>query len=159
MKKNKKIPKNLLTNARKCAIIKSQKDKDSPKNQKGYDTMANKTTKMDNFTAIVAVLKDADRPDLVAVMEHEMELLAKKNANKSNTPTANQKENAEIAEKIPSLLKSGQMYRLSEIKALVPELASASGTQRIAVICRRLEAEGTLVKTVDKRVVYYSLAE
>ena len=73
--------------------------------------------------------------------------------------SAAQKENAEISEKIPSLLESGKLYRLSEIKALVPELASASGTQRIAVICRKLEAEGSLVKTVDKRVIYYSLAE
>lgn len=121
--------------------------------------MANKTTKMDNFTAIVAVLKNAERPDLVAVMEHEMELLAKKNANKSNTPTASQKENAEITEKLPSLLEAGKWYRLSEIKALVPELASASGTQRIAVICRKMEAEGLLTKMVEKRVIYYALAD
>lgn len=121
--------------------------------------MSNKVTKMDNFKSIVAVLKDAGKDELVAVMEHEMELLAKKNANKSNTPTANQKENAEIAEKIPSVMESNKFYRLSEIKALVPELASASGTQRIAVICRKLEESGVLVKTVDKRVIYYSLAE
>lgn len=118
-----------------------------------------KLTKKDNFTAIIEVLKTADRPDLVAVMEHEIELLDKKNAYKSNTPTASQKENAEIAEKIPSVMESGKLYRLSEIKALIPALASASGTQRIAVICRKLEADGVLVKTVDKRVIYYSLAE
>ena len=118
-----------------------------------------KLTKKDNFTAIIEVLKTADRPDLVAVMEHEIELLDKKNSYKSNTPTASQKENAEIAEKIPSVMESGKLYRLSEIKALIPALASASGTQRIAVICRKLEADGVLVKTVDKRVIYYSLAD
>lgn len=127
--------------------------------QKGNVTMANKVTKKDNFTAIVEVLKTADRPDLVSVMEHEIELLDKKNAYKSNTPTASQKENAEIAELVPTVLEKGKLYRLSEIKALVPKLAEASGTQRIAVICRKLETEGVLVKTVDKRVIYYSLAD
>ena len=121
--------------------------------------MANKVTKKDNFTAIIEVLKTADRPDLVSVMEHEKELLDKKNAYKSNTPTAAQKENAEIAELVPTVLEKGKLYRLSEIKALVPKLAEASGTQRIAVICRKLETEGVLVKTVDKRVIYYSLAD
>ncbi len=121
--------------------------------------MANKVTKKDNFNAIIEVLKTADRSDLVSVMEHEIELLDKKNAYKSNTPSASQKENAEIAELVPNVLESGKLYRLSEIKALIPALEKSSGTQRIAVICRKLEAEGTLVKTVDKRVIYYSLAE
>ena len=118
-----------------------------------------KLTKKDKFTAIVAVLKNAGEDDLVAVMEHEMEMLAKKNANKSNTPTASQKENAEIAEKLPTLLEAGKWYRLSEIKALVPELASASGTQRISAICRKMEAEGLLTKMVEKRIIYYALAD
>lgn len=118
-----------------------------------------KLTKKDNFTAIVEVLKTADRPDLVSVMEHEIELLDKKNSYKSNTPTANQKENAKIAELVPDVLEAGRLYRLSEIKALIPALEKSNGTQRIAAICRKLEAEGTLVKTVDKRVTYYSLAD
>ena len=117
-----------------------------------------KLTKKDNFTAIIEVLKTADRPDLVSVMEHEIELLDKKNSYKSNTLTASQKENAEIAETLPTILEAGKWYRLSEIKALIPALENASGTQRIAVICRKLEAEGVLAKTVDKRVIYYSLA-
>ena len=33
-----------------------------------------KITKRDNFTSIIAVLKDAGKDDLVAVMEHEIEL-------------------------------------------------------------------------------------
>ena len=118
-----------------------------------------KITKKDNFNSIIEVLKTADRSDLVSVMEHEIELLDKKNSYKNNTPTASQKENAEIAEKIPSVMESGKLYRLSEIKALIPALASASGTQRIAVICRKLEENGVLTKTVDKRVIYYSLAD
>ena len=159
MKKIKKNPKNLLTNGTKCAIIKSQKDKDSPKNQKGIDTMTNRITKMDNFKALCALAEASDRSDLVEFVKHEMELLAKKNAARSDKPTATQVENVEIAELVPTVMESGKLYRLSEIKALVPALANASGTQRIAVICRKLETEGVLTKTVDKRVIYYSLAD
>jgi len=118
-----------------------------------------KVTKKDNFEALRTIAETADRPDLVEFIDHEMELLAKKNATRSTKPTATQVENAEIAELVPTVLESGKKYRLSEIKALIPKLADASGTQRIAVICRKLEAEGVLVKTVDKRVIYYSLAD
>ena len=158
-KKNKNFPENLLTNAQKCAIIKSQKDKDSPKNQKGYDTMANKVTKMDKFNALLALDEVQANSALVDFIKHEMELLANKNAKRSDKPTAAQKENAEIADEVPNVMESGKKYRLSEIKALIPKLASASGTQRIAAICRKLEDSGVLVKTVDKRVIYYSLAD
>jgi len=118
-----------------------------------------KTTKKDNFTTIANILAATNHPDLEAVMLHEIELLNKKNANRSDKPTATQVENAEIASLVPTLLTAGKWYRLSEIKALVPALENASGTQRIAVICRKLEAEGTLVKTIEKRVVYYALAD
>ena len=118
-----------------------------------------KVTKKDNFTALRAIAETAERPDLVEFIDHELELLANKNAKRSDKPTATQKENAEIADLVPEVLEAGKLYRLSEIKALVPKLASASGTQRIAAICRKLEENGVLTKTVDKRVIYYSLAD
>ena len=122
-------------------------------------TMANKITKRDNFNAIIEVLNSANRPDLASVMIHEIELLDKKNANRSDKPTAAQKENVKIKEKLLSAMTLNQWYRCSEIKALVPALENSSGTQRIAVICRRLEEAGILSKTVDKRVIYYSLTD
>ena len=121
--------------------------------------MTNRITKKDNFNALLSLTEVQANPVLVEFIEHELEMLANKNAKRSDKPTANQAENAEIAEFVPTVLESGKLYRLSEIKALVPALASASGTQRIAVICRKLEESGILVKTVDKRVIYYSLAE
>lgn len=118
-----------------------------------------KTTKKDNFNALLAIPAVAENAELKVFIEHELELLIKKAENRSNAPTATQKENAEIAKKVSTVMKSGKLYRLSEIKARIPELASSSGTQRIAAICRKLEENGVLVKTVDKRVIYYSLAD
>ena len=118
-----------------------------------------KTTKRDNFNAIIAVLKAADKADLVAVMEHEIELLDKKKASASSKPSVKQAENAEIKKQIVSTLLSGKWYRCAEIKAMIPALAEGEGTQRTARLCNDLEKEGLLVKTVEKRVVYFALAE
>ena len=118
-----------------------------------------KITKRDNFTSIIAVLKDAGKNDLVAVMEHEIELLDKKSANRSSKPTVRQAENAEIKSAIVESLESGKAYRCAEIKAMIPALAEGEGTQRTARLCNDLVSEGQLVKSIDKKVVYFALAE
>ena len=118
-----------------------------------------KITKRDNFTSIIAVLKDAGKDDLVAVMEHEIELLDRKAENRSTKPTVRQAENAEIKAAIVATLESGKRYRCAEIKALVPTLAEGEGTQRTARLCNDLVAEGLLTKSIDKKVVYFALAE
>lgn len=118
-----------------------------------------KTTKRDNFNAIIAVLKAAKADDLVAVMEHEIELLDKKKASASSKPSVKQAENAEIKKQILSAMYLGKWYRCAEIKQMIPALASGEGTQRTARLCNDLEKEGLLNKVVEKRVVYFALAE
>lgn len=118
-----------------------------------------KTTKRDNFTSIIAILKAAEADDLVAVMEHEIELLDKKSANRSTKPTVRQAENAEIKSVIVASLEKGKWYRCSEIQAMNEILASAMGTQRTARLCNDLVNEDLLVKTIGKKVVYFALAE
>jgi len=119
-----------------------------------------KITKRDNFNAIIAVLKDAGKDDLVAVMEHEIELLDKKAESRSTKPTIRQAENAEIKTAIISSLERGKFYRCAEIKAMIPALAEGEGTQRTARLCNDLEKkEKLLTKKVEKKVVYFALAE
>ena len=118
-----------------------------------------KITKRDNFTSIITILKTHGRDDLVAVMEHEIELLDKKSANRSTKPTVRQAENAEIKKQITAVMEAGKAYRCAEIKALIPALADGEGTQRTARLCNDLVEEGKLVKSLDKKVVYFALAE
>lgn len=118
-----------------------------------------KITKRDNFASIIAVLKEAGKNDLVAVMEHEIEMLDKKSANRSSKPTVRQAENAEIKALIANTLKPDQWYRCAEIKALIPALANGEGTQRTARLCNDMVEDKILQKTVDKKVVYFALAE
>lgn len=120
--------------------------------------MANKVTKKDNFNALLALEQVQANPALVTFIEHELELLAKKAAAPTK-PSVKQAENAEIKLAIVSALESGKWYRCAEIKAMIPALANGEGTQRTARLCNDLEKEGSLVKTVEKRVVYFALAE
>lgn len=119
--------------------------------------MANRITKRDNFNAIIDVLNSANRPDLASVMIHEIELLDKKNANRSDKPTATQIANNAIKDKIVIALEPMKWYRLSEIKELIPELADSVGTQKTAALCNAMEREGRLNKVIEKRIVYYAL--
>lgn len=122
-----------------------------------------KITKKDNFKSIIAVLTEAGKDDLVAVMEHEIELLDKKSANRSTKPTNRQVENDAIKTQIVASLEPNRWYRCAEIKALVPELAEGEGTQRTARLCNDMadvnKDDKRLVRMVDKKVVYFALAE
>ena len=119
--------------------------------------MANKITKRDNFNAIIEVLNSADRPDLASVMIHEIELLDRKNANRSDKPTPTQIENAEIKNQILSVMTPGRWYKCSEIKELIPILVKGNGTQRTAALMNQLHAENKVEKKMEKRVVYFAL--
>lgn len=122
-----------------------------------------KITKRDNFNAIIAILKDVGKDDLVAVMEHEVELLDKKSASRSTKPTVRQDENAKIKDDIVSKMVYGQWYRCAEIQALNETLAAGVGTQRTARLCNDMadptKGDGRLRKKVEKKVVYFALAE
>ena len=121
--------------------------------------MSNKITKRDNFNTLLSIPAVAENPVLVEFINHELEQLAKKAESRSNKPTGRQTENAKIKAEIVSLMESGKLYRCAEIKAMIPALAEGEGTQRTANICTALVKEGKLVRTVDKKVVYFALAE
>ena len=121
--------------------------------------MANKVTKKDNFNALRALALAAENADLVAFIDHELELLAKKAENRSSKPTVRQAENAEIKTAIVASLEPNRWYRCAEIKAMNEVLAEGEGTQRTARLCNDLVTEGKLTKMVDKKVVYFALAE
>jgi hypothetical protein len=122
-----------------------------------------KTTKKDHYTALLALSEVQENPALVEFIEHELELLAKKAENRSTKPTVRQDENAKIKDDIVSKMVYGQWYRCSEIQALNETLAAGVGTQRTARLCNDMadpaKGDGRLRKMVDKKVVYFALAE
>ena len=118
--------------------------------------MANtkKMTKRDYFTAILSKypLTDAEK----AFVEHELELLEKKNSSEKK-PTAQQVANEGIKAAIVAGMTVNRLYTVTEIQKEIPECAELSN-QRISALLRQMVGK-EIVRTEDKRKAYFSLAE
>lgn len=114
-----------------------------------------KMTKRDYFTAILSKypLTDAEK----AFVEHELELLAKKNSAEKK-PTAQQVANEGIKAAIVTGMAPNRLYTVTEIQKEIPECAEMSN-QKVSALVRQLKDAGLVVKTEDKRKSYFSLAE
>lgn len=97
----------------------------------------------------------------VAYLKNELELLKKKSENKK--ATKNQTENAEIKEVILEVLaKMSNGGRATDImnavKSVDTEKYATLTNQRVSAILKQMVEEGTVVKTVDKKISTFSLA-
>ena len=116
-----------------------------------------KITKKENFTAIKEFLVANGKEELAKVMEHELELLAKKNSG-DKKPTATQIANDGIKETVVKVLEeNGSKMTISEMQKANEELGELSN-QRISALVRQLIADGKLVREEDKRKAYFSIA-
>ena len=82
-----------------------------------------KITKNDRYNQLLAIEEVAANPDLVAFIEHEQELLARKNATKNGKQTKAQAENAALAEQVIETSSGGGAVKVSitgkkEIKSI-----------------------------------------
>ena len=125
-------------------------------------TMANKKVKRDYFMEIREIVKD--NPELVVFVDHELELLARKNT--GNTQTKVQKENQAVAEMLlEELAKAGRttitdLMNTSEvIKNYVLENGNRLSNQKISAIFKQQLEAGNITKTVDKKKSYFAIAE
>ena len=120
--------------------------------------MANvkKLTKKDKFNALLAL--DAVKADsaLVDFINHEIELLDKKNSGEKK-PTAQQTANDAIKVAILDNMAEGAKYTITDIIKSVPECADLTN-QRVSALMRQLKDDGQVVRTEDKRKAYFSLA-
>ena len=95
----------------------------------------------------------------VAYLKNELELLKKKSENKK--ATKNQTENVEIKEVIIKVLERMGKGRAGEIQLAVQatdkEKYATLTNQRTSAILKQMIDEGTVVKTVDKKVSTFSL--
>ena len=114
-----------------------------------------KMTKRDYFTAILTKYPLTD--DEKAFVEHELELLTKKNSG-DKKPTAQQVANDGIKTAIADGMTANRLYTVTELIKEIPECAELTN-QRVSALLRQMIADGTVVKTVDKRKSYFQLAE
>ena len=125
-------------------------------------TMANKKVKRDYFMEIREIVKD--NAELVAFVDHELELLAKKAS--GNTQTKVQKENVAVAEMLlEELAKAGTttitdlMNSSNVIQNYVLTNGNKLSNQKISAIFTQLLKEGKITRVVEKKRSYFSISE
>lgn len=119
-----------------------------------------KLTKRDRYAQLLALNEVKANPDLVAFIEHEVELLARKNTvngEKALTPNQIQNENFKviIAEYMASA--PDRLFTVTELNKEVDVLNDLSN-QRISAILRQMVDAGKVEKVVDKRKSYFRMA-
>ena len=118
--------------------------------------MANKKmTKRDYFNAILSKYPLTD--DEKAFVEHELELLTKKNS-ADKKPTAQQMANDGIKTAIADGMTPNRLYTVTELIKEIPECEELTN-QRVSALLRQMIADGTVIKTVDKRKSYFQIVE
>ena len=115
-----------------------------------------KITKRDRFNALLSIPAVQADAGLVDFINHELELLAKKNS-ADKKPTAQQTANEAIKSAIVEAMEANRLYTVTEIQKSVDECADLSN-QRVSALLRQLKDDGVIVRTEDKRKAYFSLA-
>lgn len=118
-------------------------------------------TKREYFEQLAEVVAKAEiteetKEQLKAFIGREVELLAKKSGTGKETKT--QKENKALAEVVVAELS--KMEKPVAVAELInaSEMLGTYSTQKLTPIMRTLEKEGRIVKTVEKKRNYYTVA-
>ena len=90
----------------------------------------------------------------VDFINHELELLAKKNS-ADKKPTKVQVENEGIKAEILEGMEVGKAYTITDLIKEVPAVAELSN-QRVSALVRQLVADGSVVRTEEKRKAYFT---
>ena len=113
-----------------------------------------KITKKEMFAKLLEVEGVREDVDMVAFINHEIELLERKSAKSGSTKT--QKENEEIKEKlVDALAEVGRAVTISEFQK-ASEYASQFSNQKISALFHQLEGS-EIEKTVVKGKSYFSV--
>ena len=125
----------------------------------------NKPTKRDHFNALLSISEVAENPVLVAFINHELELLAKKNASERK-PTAVQVANEGLRDAILGFMEEGKGYTVSDLIKQVPACADLSQSKVSAILRPMLlvtakgetNPDGVLERYEEKGKAYFRLA-
>lgn len=121
-----------------------------------------KLTKRDYFKMLTGVVENSgvdNREELQAFINHELELLDKKSANRGTATTAKQKENEDLKEYIMGILTEiNRAVTITELQAEDVRLGELTN-QRISAMLKQLKDEGKVVRTELKKKAYFKIAE
>ena len=120
-------------------------------------TKAKKMTKRDYFNALKAIGEVSANAELVKFIDHELELLDRKNSSDRKL-SGNALANVGLKEEIMEILakEPNRLFTATEIqKAMSGEYSN----QRVSALLRQLKDEGKVTKVEDKRKSFFQYVE
>lgn len=117
-----------------------------------------KVTVRSQFEDVKAVLLSVGREDLAEFINGRIAQTIKKNSTERK-PTAKQVENEGYKQDVLDWMQNGMVYAASDVLKGVPSIvASGMSINRVSALLTQLVDAGSIVKTVEKRKNFYSLA-
>ena len=121
-----------------------------------------KLTKRDYFKMLAGVVENSgvdNREELQTFINHELELLDKKSANRGTATTAKQKENEDLKDYIICALEQlNGAVTITELQTEDARLGELTN-QRISAMLKQLKDEGRVIRTELKKKAYFKIAE
>lgn len=115
-----------------------------------------KMTKKDRFNQLLEIPAVQADAELVAFIEHELELLSKKSSsNGEKKPTAKQVENEALKDAIYNHMEENRLYSITEMQKEFAECAELSN-QKMSALLRLMIEEKRVERITDKRKIYFS---
>jgi hypothetical protein len=116
-----------------------------------------KLTKKDRFNQLLEIPAVQADAEMVAFIEHEIELLSRKSTSEKK-PTQRQIQGESMKEAIINFMEPNVLYSGSDLLRQVKELDGESN-QRVASLMKQLmEKEGMVERITEKGKVYWKLA-
>lgn len=113
-------------------------------------------TKREMFVALKGIDAVSANAELVAFIDHELELLDRK-ATSPRKPTANQVENEAFkADIVTALTAADKPVSIKELIEICPSIAGLTN-QRITHMLTDLRKGGVICRSVVKKVPYYAI--
>lgn len=117
-----------------------------------------KVTKRDYFAGVRAIVEAstaANKDELIAFIDREVELLNKRNASRTGKPTKKQTENEALVEHIYDVLVDlKEAATINAIQDADETLSDLSG-QKVSALLKKLVDAGRVVKSYEKKKAYY----
>lgn len=123
--------------------------------------MEKKITKREMFEQIKAVVLTAEVENveqLVAFIEHEVELLNKKSASKSKAEIEKANANVELTQIVREVLANSSVAMTVSEVMKANEILSELSNQKVSYLVRVLVENKEVIKIVDKGKSYFKIA-
>lgn len=111
--------------------------------------------KMTNVKALDYVLANCEVSAEVREKLEKMKAQFVKKNSADRKPTATQTENAGLKVAIVNAMEVGKAYTITDLIKEVPAVAELSN-QRVSALVRQLVADGSVVRTEEKRKAYFT---